>query len=142
WLPALRRVPDTWVLEPWRMPESVQRNCGVQLGRDIPMPLVDLDAATRQAKQRLHACRAQDSVRAGKAAVVKRHASQRNDSVREDAQQRSKQRSKPHNKQHNQQSDMLAQTADQRRGTKSNATTTTTNTSASTPEAAQQSFGF
>ena len=77
WLPALRQVPDTWLLEPWRMPESVQQNCGVRVGIDIPTPVVDLELATRQAKQRLHTYRAQDHVRAGKASVIKRHASQR-----------------------------------------------------------------
>lgn len=49
WLPTLRRVPDAWLLQPWRMPLDVQARCGVRVGKDIPVPLVDLDAATRQA---------------------------------------------------------------------------------------------
>ena len=75
WLPALRRVPDTWLLEPWRMPASVQAHCGVQVGVDIPVPLVDLAAATREAKARVHALRAQPEVRAARASIVDKHGS-------------------------------------------------------------------
>ena len=73
WLPVLQRVPDAWLFEPWRMPPSVQQACGVQVGRDWPMPPVDLAQATRQAKARMHQRRAQPAVRAGKQAVLARH---------------------------------------------------------------------
>ena len=88
WLPAMRRVPDTWLFEPWRMPASVQQQCGVRVGADIAMPLVELDLATRLAKQRLYSYRQQDHVRAGKAAVVKRHASQSGDHAKTHAKTR------------------------------------------------------
>ena len=78
WLPPLRRVPDAWLFEPWRMPPSVQRACGVTVGVDIPEPLVDLATATRTAKARLHALRAQPEVKAAKAAIVQRHGSRKN----------------------------------------------------------------
>ena len=55
WLPALRQVPDTWLFEPWRMPEAMQLRLGLRPGIDLPLPPVDLDAATRLAKQRLFA---------------------------------------------------------------------------------------
>ena len=77
WLPALRRVPDTWLFEPWRMPESVQARCGVRVGEDIALPVVDLETATRAAKTRIHALRAQPEVRAAKAAIVERHGSRK-----------------------------------------------------------------
>lgn len=77
WLPALRRVPDTWLFEPWRMPESVQARCGVRVGADVALPLVELEAATRAAKARVHALRAQPEVRAAKAAIVERHGSRK-----------------------------------------------------------------
>ena len=85
WCPALRRVPDSWLLEPWRMPESVQLACGVRVGADAPagatdawpMPPVDLAAATRAAKDRLHNVRRDPQVRAGKAAIVEKHGSRK-----------------------------------------------------------------
>ena len=75
WLPAMRRVPDAWLFEPWRMPPDVQARCGVRVGVDIAMPLVDLEVATREAKALLHARRAQPEVRAAKAAIVEKHGS-------------------------------------------------------------------
>ena len=75
WLPVLRRVPDVWLFEPWRMPATVQQRCGVIVGRDWPEPLVDLEAATREAKQRLFTWRAQPAVRAAIGGVVQRHGS-------------------------------------------------------------------
>ncbi|MRT00373.1 deoxyribodipyrimidine photolyase [Ralstonia pickettii] len=75
WLPALRRVPDAWLLQPWRMPADVQVRCGVQVGEDIPVPLVDLEVATRHAKMRIHALRARPEVHAANHAIVKKHAS-------------------------------------------------------------------
>jgi len=75
WLPAMRRVPDAWLFEPWHMPPDVQARCGVLVGVDIAMPLVELEAATREAKALLHARRAQPEVRAAKAAIVEKHGS-------------------------------------------------------------------
>jgi len=85
WCPALRRVPDSWILEPWRMPESVQVACGVRVSADAPagapdawpLPLVDLEAATRAAKDRLHSLRRTPEVRAAKAAIVEKHGSRK-----------------------------------------------------------------
>lgn len=75
WLPAMRRVPDAWLFEPWRMPPEAQARCGVVVGQDIPEPVVDLDAALRESKARVHALRARPEVQAGEVAVVQRHAS-------------------------------------------------------------------
>ncbi|WP_044562318.1 cryptochrome/deoxyribodipyrimidine photo-lyase family protein [Azospirillum sp. B4] len=77
WLPALRRVPDSWLFEPWRMPADVQARCGVRVGTDIPWPVVDLDAATRMAKARVHGLRAQPAIKSAVAALVDRHGSRR-----------------------------------------------------------------
>ena len=85
WCPALRRVPDAWLFEPWRMPENVQLACGVRVSADAPagamdawpLPPVDLDSATRAAKDRLHNLRRSSEVRAGKAAIVEKHASRK-----------------------------------------------------------------
>lgn len=97
WLPAMRRVPDTWLFEPWRMPADVQARCGLRVGADdqadIPLPLVDLDEALRNAKARLHARRADPDVRAAKQAIVHRHASrahrgERGDRARRESQPR------------------------------------------------------
>ena len=76
WLPHLRRVPDAWVFEPWRMPSELRAQYG--LGEsDLAMPLVDLEAATRAAKERLFALRARPEIKSAKAAIVARHGSRK-----------------------------------------------------------------
>lgn len=78
WIPAMRKVPDTWLFEPWRMPLDMQIRLGLSVGGqepDIPQPLVDLEAATRAAKKRLFELRAQPGVKAAKAGIVHKHGS-------------------------------------------------------------------
>ncbi|GAA4011757.1 FAD-binding domain-containing protein [Actimicrobium antarcticum] len=75
WLPAMRKVPDAWLFEPWRMPADLQARYGVVVGEDIAMPLVDLELATRQAKEKLFGLRKLPEIRAGQAAIVEKHGS-------------------------------------------------------------------
>ena len=77
WLPAMRRVPDTWLLEPWKMPHSLQVQHNVYVGKDLSVPIVELEASTRVAKQKLYALRAQPHVRATKREVVHKHGSRK-----------------------------------------------------------------
>ncbi len=77
WLPAMRRVPDTWLLEPWKMPHSLQEQHNVYVSKDLSVPIVELEASTRAAKQKLYALRAQDHVRATKREVVQKHGSRK-----------------------------------------------------------------
>ncbi|MFZ6774371.1 deoxyribodipyrimidine photo-lyase/cryptochrome family protein [Undibacterium sp. SXout7W] len=75
WLPALRQVPDNWLFQPWCMPSEVQKRCGVTVGLDIAIPLVDLEVATREAKAKIYAVRAKAEVREAKAAILEKHGS-------------------------------------------------------------------
>jgi deoxyribodipyrimidine photo-lyase len=82
WLPFMRQVPDTYLFEPWRMPLTLQQHLKLTVGKgaefDIPEPVVDLQTATREAKAKLHGRRALPEVKAGKAAIVEKHASRSN----------------------------------------------------------------
>lgn len=74
WLPWMRKVPDTWLFEPWKMPEDLKTK--LRIGKDeIPTPLVDIEQATREGKAKLYAVRTRPDVRAGKTAIVEKHAS-------------------------------------------------------------------
>jgi deoxyribodipyrimidine photo-lyase len=77
WLPAMRRVPDSWLFEPWQMPQQVQISAGVQVGGEVAQPVVELAQATREAKQRLHSRRQTPEVKAGKKSVIEKHASRK-----------------------------------------------------------------
>jgi len=80
WMPAMQRVPNSWLLEPWKMPIEIQKQVGVLVGQDIALPCVDLALATTESKNRLHARRKQDDVKAGKKAVIEKHASRKKSS--------------------------------------------------------------
>jgi deoxyribodipyrimidine photo-lyase len=75
WLPHMRDVPDTWLFEPWHMPLDWQTDAGHPIG--ITQPLVNLATATRTSKQQLHARRQTTEVKAGKKAVIEKHASRK-----------------------------------------------------------------
>jgi deoxyribodipyrimidine photo-lyase len=76
WLPALQKVPDAWLFEPWRMPPMLRQTHGLS-AEELPNPPVDLTRATRQAKTELFERRKQPLVKAGKAAIVKKHGSRK-----------------------------------------------------------------
>jgi deoxyribodipyrimidine photo-lyase len=41
WLPELRRVPDRFIHEPWKMPLEEQEKAACHVGQDYPGPIVD-----------------------------------------------------------------------------------------------------
>jgi deoxyribodipyrimidine photo-lyase len=76
WIPAMNKVPDVWLFEPWRMPLSLRQAHGLT-AQDLPTPAVDLVVATRTAKTLLFDRRKQPMVREGKAAIIKKHGSRK-----------------------------------------------------------------
>ena len=55
YVPELRDVPDKYLAEPWEMPEEVQQEVGVLIGRDYPEPMVDHKEARLAALERYRA---------------------------------------------------------------------------------------
>ncbi|NJM07578.1 deoxyribodipyrimidine photo-lyase, partial [Candidatus Gracilibacteria bacterium] len=41
YVPELANVPDSFIHEPWKMSETLQRQVGVQIGVVYPAPVVD-----------------------------------------------------------------------------------------------------
>jgi deoxyribodipyrimidine photo-lyase len=52
WVPELRRVPNAFLAEPWRMPRDLALECGCVVGSDYPRPIVDHAIARREALAR------------------------------------------------------------------------------------------
>jgi deoxyribodipyrimidine photo-lyase len=77
WLPAMRKIPDAWLFEPWKMPPNIQFASNEIESIDITTPVIDLAIATRESKNKLYALRNTQAVRAGKEAVVGKHASRK-----------------------------------------------------------------
>jgi deoxyribodipyrimidine photo-lyase len=49
WVPELAELPDKYLHEPWKAPESVLHDAKVELGKTYPHPLVDHAEARRKA---------------------------------------------------------------------------------------------
>jgi len=75
WLPHMRQVPEEWLFEPWLNPSACAAND--QDRSAVIRPIVDTSNATRVAKQRIHERRRDPEVKAGKNAVVEKHASRK-----------------------------------------------------------------
>ena len=62
WLPALARVPDEFLFEPWRMPLAMQSQYKISIGADYPAPIVDYVLAGRIARERVSTAQKRGSV--------------------------------------------------------------------------------
>lgn len=72
WVPELAPVPDAVLQEPWRWDGA-----GTVLGRTYPVPVVDVTAAARAARDRVWAVRKGDGFREDAARVIRKHASRK-----------------------------------------------------------------
>ena len=77
WLPSLKKVPDAWIFEPWKMNTDLEHAMIQNEKFEINTPIVDLSSATRIAKERVHARRKQDEVRIANKDVIEKHASRK-----------------------------------------------------------------
>jgi deoxyribodipyrimidine photo-lyase len=75
WIPALARVPDAFVFEPWTMPATVQQAAHCVVGRDYPAPIVDNAESMRAARERVWSLKARREVRETAQAVYEKHGS-------------------------------------------------------------------
>ena len=77
WIPALARVPDSFVHAPWLLPEGQQESLGCRIGRDYPAPIVDHARAVVHARARIAQVRRSPALAAEVARVFERHGSRR-----------------------------------------------------------------
>ena len=59
WLPALAKLPDKYIYEPWLAPAAVQKNAGCVIGVDYPAPIVDHATASKENMGRMAAAYAE-----------------------------------------------------------------------------------
>ncbi|MCS7191242.1 MAG: deoxyribodipyrimidine photo-lyase/cryptochrome family protein, partial [Fimbriimonadales bacterium] len=75
WVPELRRVPTAWIHEPYRMPIELQREYGCIIGVDYPAPIVDHEAAAREARRKLHQAYGTPEAKAISEQILQRYSS-------------------------------------------------------------------
>jgi deoxyribodipyrimidine photo-lyase len=77
WLPELRGVPLVHRHQPWTMDLDTQHRFGCLLGRDYPTPIVAVEVAAREARERLWARRSGQEFAAHADGIQRRHGSRR-----------------------------------------------------------------
>lgn len=77
WLPALRNVPNTWIFQPWLMPEGLQQAYDCKIGVDYPAPLVNIEQALKYARAQFSQQRLGKQYQATTAQIIKKHASRK-----------------------------------------------------------------
>ena len=53
WVPELNTVPEAFIHEPFKMTLMDQIFCGIELGKDYPYPIIDLQTAERKARKKI-----------------------------------------------------------------------------------------
>lgn len=76
-VPELARVSAPWIHEPWRLPPEWQRCYGVTIGTDYPVPIVDHQAAAREARRRIKEHRARHDMASEADRIRQQHASRK-----------------------------------------------------------------
>ena len=62
-MPELKKVPDIWIHEPWKMDPYTQKKNNCLIGKHYPKPIVDHSDAIKQAKFKLSLILQKDSYR-------------------------------------------------------------------------------
>ena len=73
WVPELSDVPENFIHEPWTMSELEQQFCGVQIGRDYPVPIVDIQESSRIARQKIWGHRKNELVKKERKRLLETH---------------------------------------------------------------------
>ena len=73
WVPELAEVPVPYVFAPWTMPPIEAALLDFRLGEHYPLPIVSLEKASRDARERLWAHRKHPAVQAEGLRILRRH---------------------------------------------------------------------
>jgi deoxyribodipyrimidine photo-lyase len=75
WIPELCRLPTQYLFEPWLTPPLVQIEAGCVIGRNYPEPIVDLQTASRFARDTVWGARQGQAFKQEAKNIIEQHAS-------------------------------------------------------------------
>ncbi|MFT6333791.1 MAG: deoxyribodipyrimidine photo-lyase [Halioglobus sp.] len=73
WVPELSNVPTVSIHEPWKMTAMEQTFCGVYIGEDYPLPIVDLQTSARIARDKIWSHRDHPAVKSDGRRIIATH---------------------------------------------------------------------
>ena len=77
WVPELSKVPIAYIHEPWKMSAMEQMFCGVVIGTNYPLPIVDLQNSSRKARDKIWAHKKHPAVQREKFRLLQTHVNPR-----------------------------------------------------------------
>ena len=77
WIPELSNVPVNFIHEPWKMTAMEQSFCGVTIGSDYPLPIVDLQESARIARDKIWGHKKHPAVQKEKKRLLNTHVNRR-----------------------------------------------------------------
>jgi deoxyribodipyrimidine photo-lyase len=78
WVPELAEVPLEFIHEPWLMSDFDQTCCGVRMGKDYPLPMIDHMECAKQARKKIWGHRKNDMVKAERERILHTHTRNKN----------------------------------------------------------------
>ena len=73
WIPELQNTPIKYIHVPWKMSVMEQVFCGVIIGKDYPIPVIDLQESSRIARKKVWGHRKHPLVQKENKRILKRH---------------------------------------------------------------------
>ena len=73
WIPELQNIPIEYIHEPWKMSVMEQAFCGVTIGKDYPIPVIDLQESSRISRKKVWGHRRHPLVQKENKRILKRH---------------------------------------------------------------------
>jgi deoxyribodipyrimidine photo-lyase len=75
WLPVLANLPTSLIHEPWKMTQMDQRFYGVEIGKDYPKPIIEMEESRKAASEVMYGLKKSDSARAEGKRILAKHTS-------------------------------------------------------------------
>ena len=73
WVPELATVPESFIHEPWKMSSMEQTFYNVNIGKDYPLPIVNISSSGKQARDKIWGHRSDPLVKMEKARILRTH---------------------------------------------------------------------